>query len=358
MKADRTARRPEIDGLRAVAVLAVVLAHGVDPGLGPFWCDVGSRGVDLFFVLSGFCLSYPYLAHADAKPLPTIGEFLRHRFARIAPPYYVALVLFGALAFTQFGLPTWPERVPGALARLRELGLDAVFLTNAMPMHNADFWTLGVEMRWYVLLPLVLALYVRSRVLFAILGLALYADYASPFGIADAGTMPCFMLGIVAADFALRRPAWSAHVWPLALLALAFALWQQSTTNDVDQGNWVWHVAAFALVASVVGNAALRRAFSAPALVAVGVASYSIYLVHHPLVQSFVQAGVPVPLAFGLALACGFAFWRLIEVPCLRANVRGAIEDALRFDWLRRALAKREATPALPPSGDSPVVRS
>jgi peptidoglycan/LPS O-acetylase OafA/YrhL len=349
--------------LRALAVLSVALGHACKLVAGPaavFVANAGTRGVDLFFVLSGLCLSYPLLQNLRerGRPLPRIPAFLRRRFARIAPPYYAALALLGALSYTHFGMPQWPGLHLSTPHLLRELGLDALFLTNAGPIPDTDFWTLGVEMRWYVLLPLVLALYVRSRVLFAILGLALYADYASPFGIADAGTMPCFMLGIVAADFALRRPAWSAHVWPLALLALAFALWQQSTTNDVDQGNWVWHVAAFALVASVVGNAALRRAFSAPALVAVGVASYSIYLVHHPLVQSFVQAGVPVPLAFGLALACGFAFWRLIEVPCLRANVRGAIEDALRFDWLRRALAKREATPALPRAGDSPVVRS
>jgi peptidoglycan/LPS O-acetylase OafA/YrhL len=216
---------------------------------------------------------------------------------------------------------------------------------------------LSIEMRWYIFLPLILALYVRSRVLFAALGLALYADYASPYGIADAGTMPCFMLGIVAADLALRRAAWTQHCWLAALAMLGIAAWWQRSTSDVDQGNWLWHVAAFAVVVAVVGNTSLRRAFSARPLVAVGIASYSIYLVHHPLIEAFASAGLPVPLALALAIGCGFAFWRLVEEPFLRPRVRKAIEAALRFRWVARAFGREKPT-VLPRASESPAVHS
>jgi peptidoglycan/LPS O-acetylase OafA/YrhL len=355
-------RRAEIDGLRALAVLSVALGHACKLVAGPiavFVAHAGTRGVDLFFVLSGFCLSYPLLQNLreHGRPLPRIAAFLRRRIARIAPPYYAALLLFGALSFTRFGMPEWPGLHLSTPHLLHELGLDALFLTNAGPIPNPDFWTLSIEMRWYIFLPLILALYVRSRVLFAALGLALYADYASPYAIADAGTMPCFMLGIVAADLALRRYTWTEHFWPAALAMLALAGWWQRSTPDVDQGNWLWHVTSFAVVLAVVGNAFLRRAFSARALVAVGVASYSIYLVHHPLIEAFAYAGFPVPLAFALAIVCGFAFWRLVEEPFLRPRVRRAVEDALAFRWIARAFRKGEPT-ALPRAADSPAIRS
>src|SRR5271163_4433651 len=89
---------PSIDGLRAVAVLGVIAYHAnFLPG------SVGARGVDLFFVISGLCLSLPVLRRA--------GDFQRTRFWinrcwRIVPPYWAALALFALLSLTAFGLPS------------------------------------------------------------------------------------------------------------------------------------------------------------------------------------------------------------------------------------------------------------
>jgi peptidoglycan/LPS O-acetylase OafA/YrhL len=345
------ARIDYIDGLRGLAVITVLVSHvalharSMDGALTHFLLE-GSHGVDLFFVLSGFCLSYPYLARGTAKPLPSIGDFLRHRFARIAPPYYVALVLFGALAFTKFGLPTWPERVPGALARLRELGLDAIFLTNAMPMHNADFWTLGVEMRWYVVFPLILGAFVRSKPLFLTIAASAIALYRSPASIADLGMLTCFMSGIVAAAIA-RSTMRIRIVGPAAIVALCLALIEQKLApGRVDHGDLLWQLAMFLIVvAATLRGSRLATALSHRWLEAVGVASYSIYLINHPVFDAAMHVGFPRLAAVALAIGAGFLFWACVERPLLRRPVRARIENALRLPIWRKQARRPASAP-------------
>src|SRR5215469_8375561 len=93
-----------IDGLRAVAVLSVVLYHaaGRQSANWPYWLHwsvlQGAHGVDLFFVLSGFCLSYPTIAAIAAGKHVTfsVDSFLSKRLIRIVPPYYASILLVTA----------------------------------------------------------------------------------------------------------------------------------------------------------------------------------------------------------------------------------------------------------------------
>jgi len=349
MASARTERRPELDGLRALAVLSVVLAHTAENAKGPLAVavgDIGSRGVDLFFVLSGCCLAYPLLAgRADGRTSwPSPAEFLRHRIARIAPPYYVTLLIFGLLAFTPFGLPTWPYAIPTTAVLLRQLGMDAAFLTSVYPFHNADYWTLGIEMRWYLLFPLVFALYVRSRAAFGIAMIVSVLLYRSPVSTTDFGMLPCFMLGIVAADIAVREVPWRSVVWPTSIVIFGAASWLDLQTPDVvDHTESIWQLAAFLIVVGVMGNRRLASIFSFRAFTAIGIASYSIYLVHHPIVDALARLGLPLVVDAWLAVGCGFVFWRCVEVPLLRRAVRRKIEDALRPSAFLRRRKKSDA---------------
>ena len=291
-----------VDGLRAVAVLAVVAHHAGFNALG-----LGTRGVDLFFVISGFCLSLPTLRRLQAgEPYRfDIGRFALGRVRRIAPPYYAALALFGILSFTAFGLPT----VASAAGRFEWLQ-DAFFLTSMAPAYNASFWTLGVEARWYLLFPVVLALYARSKPAFAIVAVGAYALYAWQTALVDAGTLPCFMLGIVAADVYVRGLAKSYWFVVAAVLAIAVAV---ASGHRDDPGNPAWHVASFLIVVAGVG--ALSRITALRPLAFFGVASYSIYLVHQPVLYWLASLGLPLPACAALAVLAGIAFWRAIEVP-------------------------------------------
>lgn len=251
--ASNVTRLTYIDGLRAIAVLAIVVWHGAQgashPAAPPAFWLWGNRGVDLFFVISGFCLSYPFLkAYRRTNTLRIdYADFLVRRISRIAPPYYAAVALFAVLATTSFGLPTtW--FASQARAGWQEIVLDLFFLTSRAPLHNASFWTLGVEMRWYLLCPLLIALFVRSRAAFTILLLALWTSYTlTPWSISDLGMLPCFMLGIVAAHVALGPPRYRRITFVVASCTVGIALYQ-SLNGEIDHGNPLWHLACFLIV--------------------------------------------------------------------------------------------------------------
>jgi hypothetical protein len=167
----------EIDGLRGLAVLAVVTYHMSINASRPF--ALGARGVDLFFVISGLCLSLPSLTRLHAgKPFEFgLSRFALNRLWRIAPPYWVAIALFGLLSVTPFGVPS-----NGGSAHPLELAQDAsIFLTGLRPTYNPSFWTLGIEARWYLVFPAVLLVYTKSKLGFAAIAVIAYIWYNSPF---------------------------------------------------------------------------------------------------------------------------------------------------------------------------------
>lgn len=327
-----------VDGLRALAVLAVVIVHGFDGAASAanlqtgFPANLGDRGVDLFFVISGFCLARPFLASAIEKGSLDInfGGFMIRRFARIAPPFYGALAIFTILSFTPFGYPTafGPGQV---VAGLRELPFDVLFLTGHGPFANPSFWTLGLEMRWYVLCPLLIALFVRSRIAFVCLAVACWSAYAH-FNVipGDVGLLPCFMIGIVAAAIDLsnyaRRISIAASF--VALPVFTIAALGQSRLSYIEHGDPWWHIACGLLVIGS-GSALLKAILSWRPLVAVGRASYSIYLIHMPFAFWLGHLGVPWTLSSFVGVLLGFAFWFIVERYFLRSAVRKRIEAKL-----------------------------
>jgi peptidoglycan/LPS O-acetylase OafA/YrhL len=331
-----------VDGLRALAVLSVLGFHaaGAADAQYPNWVICGSRGVDLFFVISGFCLAFPFLGRRQAgtafrMDYETYGGFLLRRFSRIAPLFYLTLSLFALLAVTPFGFPDAAHQATDPASAARDYFGNLAFLTTKSPLFNASFWTLGLEARWYLLCPLLIALYVRSRLAFFALGALMYGLYFfSPFGIADEGTLPCFMAGIFAADLALTAHPWRRFAWIPLLLSLTVAVTSQALNPGRDLGDPIWHAASFFLVVAG-GTGVLARVLAWRPIAAVGAASYSIYLVHGPLVQSLVQAGVPRMLAACTALAAGVAVYVIAERPLSAKPVRAAIER-----WLASALPR------------------
>lgn len=325
-----------VDGLRAIAVLSVLAYHSAVANDASFSSLVfcGSRGVALFFVISGFCLAFPFLHtwrtasafHLDKR---VYGMFLLRRFSRIAPPFYAVLTLFALLAFTPFGFPNASGQDTSIMSAVHDYFFSLLFLTSRFPLFNASFWTLGIEARWYLLCPLLIALYVRSRAAFVSVGTLMYVLYFfTPFGIVDEGTLPCFMLGIVAADAVLLGRPWRRFAWIAASVLLGTAVWEQSRSATSDAGDPLWHVACFFLV--VAGSTGmLRRLLEWRPLAAIGVASYSIYLVHGPFIEVFVKNGLPRPAAALAGLALGFAAYRLIEKPLSDRSFRSSLERTI-----------------------------
>jgi peptidoglycan/LPS O-acetylase OafA/YrhL len=349
-----------IDGLRALAALSVLYLHGVTcafnvcKGTHQAWRYIPGHGIDLFFVISGLCLALPFLSrHNAGRPMNLdYLKFLANRIARIAPPYYIVLGVLGLLALTPLGFPGDALAAPVPLGQaLSTFARDLVFSTSGLQVYNSVFWTLGVEMRWYLVCPLLILLYVRSRSVFYLLIPLLYALYfLPPLGlppILELGTLPCFMLGIVAADVSLREGLVRRFSWAAApLVAVAILGFDGGSINPADP---LWHLLCFCIVVGA-STAPLRRLFELRPLVVTGVASYSIYLVHLPIIWGLQRRGFTGWMPMAAGLAGGFAFWWLVErrllEPAVRGKLRGAVYAALLrlrapFDtwWPRRQSA-------------------
>lgn len=177
----------QLDGLRARAVLMVVLFHtwalsGAPPMLWtpPLshhiivlsrYLSVGYIGVILFFVLSGFLLSQPWFASDyGGRPRPRIATYYRRRFLRIVPAYYACIFLMLVLLTP---LLIAPEIVYSRLG-LFILFAHLTFTQFLSPLSSADWsingalWTLTMEATFYVILPFVIFLFMRKRFLLSV----------------------------------------------------------------------------------------------------------------------------------------------------------------------------------------------
>ena len=199
-----------LDGLRAIAALAVFGVHfnqmaGLDANLGPFdlgrWLANGNTGVALFFVLSGFLLSMPFWrqVHGSGSTV-NVGSYVVRRLARILPAYY--LCLFGLLGIML---------ASGGAPSINNVLSHIVFLYNLNDWNilslNAPFWTLAVEMQFYLVLPLLMLGLRRlsARAALTAVSLLVVGTYLANYGLMS---------------FLLARGQWPIQVsliWPFSL---------------------------------------------------------------------------------------------------------------------------------------------
>lgn len=336
--ATRLRRLGHIDGLRALAALGVLICHafwysdlgryGSSTPLGRFLM-MGAHGVDLFFVVSGFCLAYPYLTRVRAgSPYAfDLVPYMARRLVRILPPYYAAIVVL-AVTFTLLHLHSAGLTALALVQQVLFLDRDQSYLTS-------PFWTLSIEFRWYVAFPLLLALFVRLPRVFALLGAGAYVlFYTTRLDAVDVGTLPAFMLGIWAADLEITRSPLRRYA-PAVFIPCAVAAFAMMSGQQYFAVQPVGVVASFALVVAAGWMPWLRRALSAPPLVGLGIASYSIYLFHEPVI-AYCEGLHHAPLWLGAsaALALSLVFFLLGERPFLS----GPLRDRL-IGWLERGLS-------------------
>jgi peptidoglycan/LPS O-acetylase OafA/YrhL len=316
---------PEIESLRGVAILLVVLFHADCTLMFPFGTRTGSTpspalayvwsghtGVTLFFVLSGFLLSLPFLEAVYGGRPVSGSRFYTRRALRILPLYYAAVVA-GTLA-TSHTLADLRHGVPYLFFLESRPGL-----ATPMPPFSDVWWSLATEVQFYALLPLVALAFGRSRratlLMLAAYGVAFVTiafrwvapelqDWFRAQSILGRG--PLFLCGMLAAWLWLRhgdtlRDRLAASRWIaagggdvllVALLAvlgyvLRWATFHGFVNLEVTRAH-TWHVVEGALwttVILVVLLAPLRskRLMSNAVLARLGVLSYSVYVLHLPV---------------------------------------------------------------------------
>lgn len=345
MSVDRS-YRPDIDGIRAIAILGVVLYHSRVPLF-----TGGFSGVDIFFVISGCLIGGHIFSELSAGTFSYL-RFYQRRSKRILPAFYVVLVfivLAGLIVLSPF--------------ELRQLGRGAVaatvcasniyfwlknnyFATNSQLDPLLMTWSLGVEEQFYAVVPLLMVLLVRIRrglLLPAIAGICILSFLVACFALEKYPMLVFYLL--------------PARAWELGVgvaLGIGALSWKQNSfgprlTQAVSLSGLALMLAplfllhagspfpGLAALPSVAGTALVlavptswinRRLLSVPGLVFIGKISYSWYLWHWPLLAYLRIVSGQKPPAVGIFITVVVSFivavlsFYFIEQPLRRSTRR------------------------------------
>ncbi len=327
--------RREIDGLRAVAVLPVILFHA---GFHVF--SGGYVGVDVFFVISGYLITSILISELEAGNF-SITRFYERRARRILPALFVVMLACLPFAYLWM-LPSQLRDFSQSLVAVvlfasnilfwREDGYFAAAAELKPLLHT---WSLAVEEQYYLLFPVFLWLFWRfrrQRVLWTVVGLAALSLLLAEWGWRNAPSANFYLAptrawellaGSICAFLMVGRPQRSSNV--LSAAGLALILFSVFVYNEGTPFPSVYTLAPILGTALIILYAAqgtwTARLLSMPVFVGVGLISYSAYLWHQPLfafarLRSLSEPG-PTLMA-GLAVAAlllAWATWRFVEQP-------------------------------------------
>jgi peptidoglycan/LPS O-acetylase OafA/YrhL len=268
---------PNLDGIRALACILVVLSHM--PWPVPF-VTLGETGVGVFFVLSGFLMSHLYAgAHWSWH---AVGRYGIARFARIAPIYWLVITVCILISYAN----------PGEDFLLRIEGPAAIARHYLFGGNVLIFWSIPLEVQYYVFFLLVWwAVAQRTRHVFALpllalLCAALLVTHSLWTGLMLPHKLHFFLAGTLAG--LLPRPVWKAgserRILALlqvgAALLLALPLWQYASKPDFYAASALGLSLATAVYLLSLPSAWTGLVFASPWVRKIGQASFSIYLMH------------------------------------------------------------------------------
>ncbi len=334
------AYRPDIDGLRAVAVVSVILFHAHVPGTGG-----GYVGVDVFFVISGYLITQLLVGSDATRPRVPLSEFYLRRARRILPALYLAALVVGvAAAFIYlpwhvwrtgkylFATPLFASNVPA----WREGG--GYFAVNSGYVALTHFWSIAVEEQFYFLYPVTLLLIgqylprCRWLALASLAGVSLvlcvwasYGHAIANYYLAPPRAWELLLGALLATGAELRiRPRIANEL--VAAVAILTLLLTVCSYGPLTRYPGVYTIPPCAAAGLLIATGRqqptlVSRLLAWRPLVFTGLISYSLYLWHLP-VLIFAQYYNIRPLGAartGLLLVCLYLLaagsWKLIEKP-------------------------------------------
>lgn len=348
---------PWLDCVRALAIVLVLFRHGQrevsnifgnEPGVLQNIALNGWIGVDLFFVLSGYLISRHLLRAGIGSPDFAWGRYLALRALRIVPAFYAVLLLTAAGTFALY--PLAQEGLGYRLA------YHLLFLQDYLPSDiNVVFWSLGVEEKFYLVAPFLIVVLLACRnsgARFAWL-VALFAmpsairlltfhwaggeftypefwrTFRSPFHMSLEGFVVGVAIALAQQESLVGR---SARAGGVVLVGSLVTLGAWMATHDFMARITLIDVALqppliSLLSGAIVLGAVMRAGAPMPArrpAQALAKLSYSLYLIHFPLIPLVVALALPHGLAafwatyLALSFAAAFVLYAVVERPFLQ----------------------------------------
>lgn len=299
-----------LDGFRAIAVLGVLWAHiwmfYANPGFVLFHVNIAQpisflgNGVDLFFVISGFCMYLMYTSRSKSDiTWPWVRGYLKKRWFRIAPAFYVAIIVYGLVAVgfsvTNFD---WVYALKNFL-----------FVRNFFDegtQYAPHFWSLYTEWQFYLLLPFLLILinkYPFTRVISGIVIVSLAFRFIAAVLLSPDNfnlvsfSLPCrlieFVMGIIVAHIFLSGKK-TAGNWGVFILGLGVAIAGRIllSANFHNRADWIGICSkafdifllsggyAIVILSALSFRSGIAKFLEFPLLTSIGKYSYSMYLWH------------------------------------------------------------------------------
>lgn len=375
-------RAEHLDGLRGMAALFVLVHHAycmaypISLGIAATgatgaifgWVVYGHFGVTVFIVLAGYLLASGPASRQGRLP-GGFWTYMKRRAWRIAPPYWAALLLTLALSLTVIGQKTgthWDLSVSEDGVNPVAYLISALLLQDILPVQNAayTFWSIAVEWHIYLLLPLMLIIRRRSTwpvavgagVMLGVVGIGISQAIPSIGRVGIASLQPtyyvAFALAVGACVLVKSAQAWLRRVpWLVVAAGFLGAVVVICLTHPYAwvTSNYYWIDLLIActtialIIAMSTGQAAAAAAFfSWKPVAGLGIFSYSLYLVHAPLLQVFWQLVVQplslnrdanLVLVWGLGvplmILCAYGFYRVAERPFVELARRRQFSAAL-----------------------------
>ncbi len=385
--------RPDIEGLRGIAILLVLLFHAGLP-----WTPGGFVGVDVFFVISGFLITGKLWRESQQPGGLSITKFYAWRIRRLLPAALVAVAVI-ALVGLLLAAPLDRSELAAdgaasalSIANMRFIGSVDYFAATTSPSPFLHFWSLSVEEQFYLVWPALIVLLTwrggSSRRLIVALLIGVVASFALSIWLTDTSPARAFYLlptrvwqlgvggllalvGVMGTSRGAGALAWAG----LAAVAVAGV----ALTAEIPYPGLAALLPTAGAVALLYGGAAPSgpvRLLAAAPLRFLGKISYSLYLRHWPLLVlplMFLEralTGVEVVASVAVAIGVSWLSWRFVEQPfrygdrsrratswsAIRVGVAGILSVALFTQGLAAALPSSAVAvqPTPSPSG-SPV---
>ena len=331
-----TQRIHSLDGLRAFSILLVVVGHVAGTVNAPAWLTplhkLGNFGVTVFFVISGFLITYLLLIEMGSTGTISLRGFSLRRIARIFPAFYFyILCVFIAHQFGYLSL------MPGDLLHASTFTMN-YHHERAWALNHT--WSLAVEEQFYLLWPFALLLFGLRKALIGAVAFMLLAPIVraimwyglevgpSPMtrefqAVGDAIAVGCCLAVIYHRGIA--PPNWFRSAWfvlvPISLFVLPAALYLLEPGLFYVFGQSYTYLAAAAVIWRCITTSGdlTHRILNQKTVVWLGTLSYSLYLWQEPFLNSFSQAWFTHwPINLLLAFGCALLSFYLIERPMHR----------------------------------------